>query len=103
MDQHEHDNSLLVEFSLRDQEIEDYNFTIPGGVITAFWIPGHSRDEHPGKKTNMAFKNVKATHAVGIELLNGFEQELAFEQVGDNVVVHGLLVRDTPLLVRLEE
>ena len=95
--------ALAVEFSEKEQKIDNYAFNLPGEAkLVAVFLAGKSRDEHPGVKTDLTIKGVTAKRVVGIELLNGFEQELGFKQVGADVVLPALLVRDTPLLVRLE-
>jgi len=37
----------------------------------------------------------------GIDVLNGFEQELIFEADNGSLVVRNLLVRDYPIILRL--
>ena len=95
--------TMTVEFSEKGKNFDNYNFDLPDGVLlAAVWLPGKSRDNHSGVKTDITIKNVSAKKVVGIELLNGFEQELKFKQVGGDVLLPALRVRDTPLLVRLE-
>jgi len=41
--------------------------------------------------------------AVGLDVLNGFEQELITEMVNDGLVINNLLVKDYPLLIRFTD
>jgi hypothetical protein len=40
---------------------------------------------------------------VGIDTLNGFEQSLQFHVQNNNIIVPNLIVKDYPLLLRLEQ
>jgi hypothetical protein len=94
--------TLKVEFSSEGEGLENYNFSLPGkGLLVGIWLPGDSRDEHPGVKTDVVVKGVRAGQVVGIDTLNGFEQELEFRQEGDQVVVPSVLIRDYPLMIRI--
>ena len=67
------------------------------------WLPGESRDRHPGVKTDVVVKGVRAGKVVAIDTLNGFEQELEFRQEGDGVAVPNVLVRDYPLMIKIAQ
>ena len=43
-----------------------------------------------------------SARVVGIDTLNGFEQELRIEQRGDRLAGPGIVVQDYPLMLRLE-
>lgn len=84
------------------REYDHYCFTMPdNGLMVGVYLTGQSRDSHPGVKTDMTINGVTCSRVVGIDILNGTEQELEFEQKGDKLIVPGVLVRDCPVMLRL--
>jgi hypothetical protein len=86
-------------------EVESMLFSDPAGnLLLALWRPVRSndRDQSEAVRCNMRVRGLSARRVLGFELFNGEEQELVFRQDGQDVYLDGLLVRDYPLLVRLE-
>jgi hypothetical protein len=40
---------------------------------------------------------------VGIDVLNGFEQELVTETENGNLVIRNLLIKDYPIIIRISQ
>jgi len=79
-------------------------FRYPNGDrMLAIWTDGIAQDEDPGVPATITFPGIVAGAVTGIDVLNGFEQEFAFETDGDSTIVRDLLVKDYPILIRLSD
>ncbi len=77
-------------------------FRYPNGDrILAVWTDGVAQDNDPGVPATITFPGLVAESVVGIDVLHGFEQELVLEIVDESTVVHDLLVKDYPIILRL--
>jgi hypothetical protein len=47
-----------------------------GDVLFALWTNGAAVDDNPGVTANLTFPDLSAQKVEGIDVLNGFEQEL---------------------------
>jgi hypothetical protein len=91
---------FVVRYSAKG-DFESWTFAREGGEkLLAFWKRGRAPDISDGTLTDVTLVGQKVTRAVGIDLINGREQELDFVQEGNNVVLRGMLVQDFPALVR---
>lgn len=94
--------SLAVQIDSEAAEIVSYGFSLPGGDrLLALWTNGTAVDEDPGTAATLTFSDPAAEGVVGIDVLNGFQQELITQQVGGSLVIHDLLVKDYPIFLRL--
>lgn len=104
LDQTTPDETLKVKFSNTTAKFTNFNFSLPGNrAYVTLWLGGKSVDIHPGIKTDVLLKKVQATKVVGIDLLNGTEQDLVFMADHEGTRIPGLLVRDIPLFIRVEK
>ena len=77
-------------------------FRYPNGDrMLAVWTDGIAQDEDPGVPTTITFPGLTAATVTGIDVVQGFEQELVFETEGDSTIIRDLLVKDYPTLIRL--
>jgi hypothetical protein len=91
---------FVVRYSAKG-DFESWTFAREGGEkLLAFWKRGRAPDISDGTLADVTLVGQKVTRAVGIDLINGREQELDFVQEGNNVVLRGMLVQDFPALVR---
>ena len=74
-----------------------------GDRMLAVWTDGIAQDEDPGVPTTITFPGLIAATVTGIDVVQGFEQELVFEIDGEDTVVRDLLVKDYPILIRLSD
>ena len=82
--------------------IKHYGFALPNGdKLLALWTDGAAVDDDPGVKAVLTLQGLDAERAVGIDVLNGIEQELMTEIEGGDLVIRNLLIRDYPIIVRL--
>ena len=58
-------------------------------------------DDDPGIEATLTIPDLSAKKVVGIDVLNGFEQELVTSTEDGNLVIRNLLVRDYPIILRL--
>jgi len=93
---------LKAEFSNKDQKFEYYGFRLADGDrMIGIWLSGKSLDKHPGVITDLTVSVPKCSEVVGVDTLNGVEQELKFEHDGGRAVIPGIVIRDYPLMLRL--
>ena len=79
-------------------------FRYPNGDrMLAVWTDGIAQDEDPGVPATITFPGLTAETVTGIDVLHGFEQELAFEIDGDDTIIRDLLVKNYPILIRLSD
>jgi hypothetical protein len=107
---------VAVELSNKDQTLETHGFRSSGGeLLVALWLhagepgfvfPGESgqvsRDDFEPVKTDVTLPAIAAKRVVGIDLLNGVEQELKFAAEGGKTVIRDLLVPDYPVMLRIQ-
>lgn len=80
-----------------------YGFVLPDGDrMLALWANGVAADDDPGTPATLTFPGDPAVGAIGIDVLEGFQQELVAERSGSDLVIRDLLVKDYPIFVRLE-
>jgi hypothetical protein len=93
---------IPVAFSDQIHPHQSYAFrNSDGELLVAVWLPGASRDDHPGYESDVMVEGVRALAVSGVDILNGLEQELTWRQDDEKLVVPALLVRDYPLVLRL--
>jgi hypothetical protein len=94
--------SLSLEIQSEATNIMSYAFSLPNGdTLVALWTNGTAVDADPGVNTTLTFPGLSARKVVGIDVLNGFEQELITETQNGNRVIQNLLVKDYPTMLRL--
>lgn len=96
-------DSLVVEIESAATNILSYGFTLPNGErLLALWTDGIAVDIDPGVYSTLTFSGLSASKVTGIDVFEGFEQELIFESVAGDLVVSNLLVKDYPIILRIE-
>jgi parallel beta-helix repeat protein len=94
--------SLIVEIESEATNIMSYGFMSPNGdKLFALWTNGTAVDNDPGVNTTLTFPGLSARKVVGLDVLNGSEQELVTETENGNLVIRNLLVKDYPIILRL--
>ena len=95
-------DSLAVEIGSAATNIMSYGFMLPNrGKLFALWTDGAAVDYDAGVMTTLTFPGLSASKVIGIDVINGFEQELITETGNGNLVVRDLLVKDYPIILRL--
>ncbi|MFB3923250.1 MAG: hypothetical protein ACE145_16130 [Terriglobia bacterium] len=85
------------------EEVESLLFSDRSGrLLLALWRPVRGGDQTEAAHCSVRVRGFSARSVLGFEVLNGEKQELVFQQDRHGVELDGLLVRDYPLLIRLE-
>jgi hypothetical protein len=94
---------VKVSLSGRQADYETYGFRKLGGqYLVSLALAGAVTDgPAPRHKTDVRIENMKASKVSVIDLLNGFEQELKWEQKDTGIVISGLNVPDYPVMIRI--
>jgi len=95
---------LPVEIQSEATNIRSYGFSLPNGDrLIAFWAHGVAVDDDPGIEATVTLPDLSAVKATAIDVLHGFEQELVTNAEDGSLVIHNLLIKDYPLIIRLSE
>ena len=94
--------SLPIEIRSEATNIRNYSFSLPNGErLLALWTDGIAVDDAPGVKATLTIPNFSAGEVVGIDILNGFEQQMIINVEDGNLVIGNLLVKDYPIILRI--
>jgi hypothetical protein len=91
-----------VEIESEATNLISFGFSLPDGDrLLALWSNGAAVDDDPGVSATLSFPGTSARSVTGIDVLNGFQQELDAEMLNGNLVISHLLVKDYPIILRL--
>lgn len=97
-------DDLTVKIESETENIMNYGFSLPNGDrLFALWTNGVAIDNDPGVSTTLIFPDLSAEKVVGIDVLNGFEQELISSNENDQLIIRDLLIMDYPIIIRLSK
>ena len=71
-----------------------------GDKLVALWTDGVAVDDDSGVNTTVTLPGFSAQRVIGIDVLNGFEQELITSTEDGNLVIVNLLAKDYPIILR---
>jgi hypothetical protein len=93
---------LPVVIDSEASNLQHYSFTLPDGArLLAIWTDGAALEYDPGVAVDLTFPNFSAQGVTALDVLYGFEQHIVAENEDGSLVIHGLLVRDYPLILHL--
>jgi len=96
--------SLPIEIQSEATNIKSYSFSLSNGDhLIALWTDGVAVDEDPGVKATLIAHGFSPQKVMGIDVLNGFEQQLVTSTEEGNLVIRNLLVKDYPIIIRLTD
>jgi len=82
--------------------VAQYGFLFSNGdLLFAVWNDEIPADDDQGRPCTIRFPSLSATRLLGIDVLNGFEQELLFGQSESGIEVRGFSLKDYPILIRI--
>jgi hypothetical protein len=84
--------------------IKNYVFSLPNGnKMLAVWNDGPAVDFDPGIPTTLVIPGFADWNATGIDVLNGFEQELMTSSENGDLFISDFLLKDYPIIIRLSK
>ncbi|MBI9043630.1 MAG: hypothetical protein JEZ06_04045 [Anaerolineaceae bacterium] len=93
---------LPIEIQSKTKTIESATFSLPeGGYLVALWTDGIAVEVDPGVETSLTIPEIYAGEATVVDILNGVEQDLIFNNVGGSLIIEDLLVKDYPILIKI--
>ena len=93
---------LPIEIKSGIPNLASYTFTIPeNGYMVALWVDGIAGEYDPRLTASLTIPKFSADQVFGEDLILGFEQELAFADVGGDLVIPDIHVKDYPILIKL--
>jgi len=96
--------NLPIEIQSTAANIVSYTFSLPDGdYLVGLWTDGIAVEDDPGIETTLTIPGLSASEVIGIDILNGFEQELITETENGDLVINNLLVKDYPIIIRLSD
>jgi hypothetical protein len=94
--------SLPITIQGEATNVKSYGFALPSkDNLLALWNDGVAVDYDPGNPSTLVFPGRAGQKAIGIDILNGFEQQLIATNEGEDLVIRDLLIRDYPIIIRL--
>lgn len=91
--------SIDMKFSNTEKEMDVDAFSLPNGErLVGIWLSGEPADETSQVITNISFPNQTISRIVGIDVLNGTQQEL---QISGNRL-QAIVVKDYPIFLRIQ-
>lgn len=82
--------------------IKSYGFILLSGErLLAIWNDGVAVDNDPGTPATVAVPGFAGWHVTGIDVIQGFEQELISTDENGDLVIRDFLLKDYPILIRL--
>jgi len=94
--------AIPVDIASEAENIASYGFALPDGDrLLALWTDGVAAVVDPGVSATLTFPGVSDTTVTGIDVYEGFEQELITSEEDGNLVIRDLLVKDYPIILRL--
>jgi hypothetical protein len=79
-----------------------YSFSLANGdKLVAVWNDGIAVDYDDGIASTLVVRDHSGWKAIGIDVLNGFEQELVSSSEGADLVIDNFMLKDFPILIRL--
>ncbi|MBI4552111.1 MAG: discoidin domain-containing protein [Candidatus Latescibacteria bacterium] len=94
---------LAVEVRHTEKEVDVFSFTLPDGtLLVALWAAGTGGDQFPDIRADVVLPGLQCERAAGIDTLNGVEQELEVSIQGADTTLTGMLIKDYPVVLRLD-
>ena len=79
-----------------------YTFSLPDGdSLVALWTDSVAIDHDPGVSTTITLPGFSDQSVKAIDVLHGVEQDVITSQDNGNLVIHDLLVKDYPIILRI--
>ncbi|MCJ7433818.1 MAG: cellulase family glycosylhydrolase, partial [Anaerolineales bacterium] len=84
-----------------DANVRYYAFALPNGDrLVALWTNDEAVEDDPGVSVTLTIPGSSAQKVIGVDVFNGFEQELITGAENGDLVIRDLLVKDYPIILR---
>lgn len=84
--------------------IKTYSFSmLNDNTLIALWTDSISVDNDPGIPTTLIIPGFADSSAIGIDVLNGFEQKLITNNKNRDLIIRDFLLKDYPIIIRLSK
>lgn len=94
---------VAVELVTEAENVTSYSFSSPGGgALIALWSDGAAVEHDPGAPATVVLAGLGERSVTGIDVLLGYEQPLKVESEDGDLIVRDLLIKDYPILLRLD-
>lgn len=96
--------SLPLEIQSEAANITSYSFSLSNGdKLVAIWNNNIAVDYDLGILSTLTIQNFAGWNATGMDVLNGFGQELVSTSEDGNLVIHDFVLKDYPIIIRLSK
>ena len=93
-------DSVSVEIQSEADSIRSYSFSLPGGdKLIALWSDVVAVDDDPGVPATLILPGLSDQRMTGIDVLNGFQQEMITEVDGSDLIIRNFMVKDYPIII----
>jgi len=93
-------DTMAVTIVSEAPNIAQYPFSLPNhDKLVALWTNDEAVEEDPGVNATVTIPGPAPQRVIGIDALQGFEQELVVETANGNTIIRDLLVKDYPLFL----
>jgi hypothetical protein len=97
-------SELGVEIETNATNLMSFGFSLPNGDrLFAVWNDGVAVDYDPGVPSTLTLPGISTKKVIAIDVLHGFEQELIIEAQNVDLVIHNLMIKDYPIILRLTD
>jgi parallel beta-helix repeat protein len=94
--------SLPIQIQSTVTNTVSYTFSLPNSAqLIALYTDGIAVDDDPGVPATLTIPGFTGYEVTGIDVSHGFQQQLITSDEDGNLVIHGLLVKDYPIILRL--
>jgi hypothetical protein len=94
--------SFPIQVQTTVTNVVSYTFALPNDdYLVALWSDGVAADYDPGITATLTFSGFVDHQVTGIDALYGYQQRIMTDTVDGNLVIHDLLVKDYPIILRL--
>ena len=95
---------LPVEIESEATNIEYYTFSLSNeDKLIALWTDGVAVDEDLGVNATLTIPNLSVKKVIGIDVLEGYQQDVVTTDGNGKLVIQNLKVRDYHLILRISE
>jgi hypothetical protein len=92
---------MTINIESNADNIKYYGFTLnDGDRLLAIWVDNPAVDSDPGANVTLTIDGVSVNNVVGMDILNGLEQELIIEIENDSLKIPNVIVKDYPLVIK---